>query len=74
MDRLYDFYPTHEAVEQLVGLPAAEVERDLIFATLRCTHGNRTHAAKILGISLRTVRNKLVAYGIADDVKSAIDF
>ena len=49
-------------VEQLVGLPVADVERDLILATLRETGGNRTHAAHVLGIALRTLRNKINAY------------
>ena len=47
----------------LVGRTVAEVERHLILDTLRHTLGNRTHAASILGISLRTLRNKLRQYG-----------
>ena len=46
----------------LVGRTVADVERDLIIDTLRHTLGNRTHAARILGISIRTLRNKLNAY------------
>jgi two-component system response regulator FlrC len=46
----------------LVGRTVADVERDLIIDTLKHTIGNRTHAAKILGISIRTLRNKLNAY------------
>jgi two-component system, response regulator FlrC len=49
----------------LVGCTVAEVERHLILDTLRHTLGNRTHAASILGISLRTLRNKLRQYGDA---------
>ena len=49
----------------LVGRTVAEVERDLILETLNHTLGNRTHAANILGISIRTLRNKLKQY--ADD-------
>ena len=45
------------------GQTVAEVERDLILETLQHTLGNRTHAAKILGISIRTLRNKLRQYG-----------
>ena len=59
---LYDFEPDRRATEALVGLPVADVERDLILATLRQTVGNRTHAASILGISIRTIRNKLREY------------
>ena len=43
----------------------AEVEQLLIVDTLRHTLGNRTHAATILGISIRTLRNKLREYGDA---------
>ena len=46
----------------LVGRTVAEVERDLILDTLDHCLGNRTHAAKILGISIRTLRNKLNEY------------
>jgi len=46
----------------LVGKTVAEVERDLIIDTLSHCLGNRTHAANILGISIRTLRNKLKQY------------
>ena len=46
----------------LVGRTVAEVERDLIIDTLSHCLGNRTHAANILGISIRTLRNKLKQY------------
>ncbi|MDA8230790.1 MAG: sigma-54 dependent transcriptional regulator [Magnetospirillum sp.] len=46
----------------LVGKTVAEVERDLIIDTLMHCFGNRTHAATILGISIRTLRNKLKQY------------
>src|SRR3974390_2522576 len=46
----------------LVGRTVAEVERDLILETLKHCLGNRTHAANILGISIRTLRNKLTEY------------
>ena len=49
----------------LVGRTMAEVEQMLIVDTLRHTLGNRTHAATILGISIRTLRNKLREYGAA---------
>jgi len=38
------------------------MEQKMIFTTLDKTEGNRTHAAKILGISVRTLRNKLNEY------------
>lgn len=39
-----------------------EMERELIFKTLARVKDNRTHAAKELGISIRTLRNKLREY------------
>lgn len=50
------------AVESLIGRSVADVERDLIINTLEHCLGNRTHAANILGISIRTLRNKLNQY------------
>lgn len=46
----------------MIGRTVAEVEQDLILNTLDHCLGNRTHAANILGISIRTLRNKLKAY------------
>jgi DNA-binding NtrC family response regulator len=50
------------AARDLVGRTVAEVEQDLILETLTHCLGNRTHAAHILGISIRTLRNKLKQY------------
>ncbi|MBR9973614.1 sigma-54-dependent Fis family transcriptional regulator, partial [Magnetospirillum sp. J10] len=50
------------AASGLVGKTVAEVERELIIDTLSHCLGNRTHAANILGISIRTLRNKLKQY------------
>jgi len=52
----------HTAARGLVGRTVADVERDLILETLGHCLGNRTHAANILGISIRTLRNKLKQY------------
>jgi len=49
-------------VKALIGRTVADVERDLIIDTLHHCLGNRTHAANILGISIRTLRNKLKLY------------
>jgi DNA-binding NtrC family response regulator len=49
-------------VAALVGRRVDDVERDLILHTLGHTLGNRTHAATILGISIRALRNKLRDY------------
>ncbi len=50
------------ATRGLVGRTVSDVERDLILDTLDHCLGNRTHAARILGISIRTLRNKLSDY------------
>ncbi len=56
-----------QVTRTLVGRTVADVERDLILETLKHCLGNRTHAANILGISIRTLRNKLNEYS-ADGV------
>jgi DNA-binding NtrC family response regulator len=53
------------ATRAFVGRTVAEVEQDLILQTLDHCLGNRTHAANILGISIRTLRNKLKEYSEA---------
>ena len=50
-----------------IGKTVAEVERAHILETLRYARGNRTHASNLLGISIRTLRNKLNEYS-ADGV------
>ncbi|HME26812.1 MAG TPA: sigma-54 dependent transcriptional regulator [Acetobacteraceae bacterium] len=60
--------PVAGSIASLVGRRMEEVERDLIIETLGHTLGNRTHAATILGISIRALRNKLrdyAAHGVA---------
>jgi DNA-binding NtrC family response regulator len=51
-----------EAVRRLVGRSIATVERELIRETLVRRSGNRTHAANVLGISIRALRNKIRSY------------
>src|SRR3984893_13111824 len=51
-----------QVTRALVGRTVADVARDLILETLKHCLGNRTHAANILGISIRTLRNKLNEY------------
>jgi DNA-binding NtrC family response regulator len=52
-----------EATEALTGpLTVAEMERELILATLKRLGGNRTHTARALGVSVRTIRNRLREY------------
>ena len=47
---------------RLVGAPISVVERDLRLETLAHTHGNRTVSARLLGVSVRTLRNKITEY------------
>jgi len=54
---------TGDSGASMVGHTVADVERGLIIDTLQHCIGNRTHAANILGISIRTLRNKLKLYG-----------
>jgi two-component system, response regulator FlrC len=74
-DGTSDLIDSDEAVELVVAVAAqvkpsavmvrrtiADVERDLILETLKHCDGNRTHAASVLGISVRTLRNKITEY------------
>ena len=57
--------PQGEISHALVpGRPFRDVEREHLENTLALTAGNRTHAAEMLGISLRTLRNKIREYGL----------
>jgi DNA-binding NtrC family response regulator len=47
------------------GVTMHEMQRRLLEATLEATGGNRTRAAALMGVSLRTVRNKIREYGLA---------
>ena len=51
----------------LVGSPIKDIERDLVLETLAKTDGNRTASARLLGFSIRTLRNKITEYS-ADGV------
>jgi DNA-binding NtrC family response regulator len=53
------------AVHLGVGTTVEEAERQLILKTLEATNNNKTKAAEILGISLKTLHNKLKEYGSA---------
>ena len=53
------------ATRSFVGQTVAQIEQQLIIETLSHCLGNRTHAANILGISIRTLRNKLKEYSEA---------
>ncbi|HLA38270.1 MAG TPA: sigma-54 dependent transcriptional regulator, partial [Candidatus Brocadiales bacterium] len=50
---------TPEFIQIRLGMPMKDVERDIILKTLELTHGNKAEAARILGLSSRTIDNKL---------------
>jgi Bacterial regulatory protein, Fis family len=54
--------PLTTIVRCLVGHTVEEVQRELILCSLSHYCGNRTCAAKVLGISVRTMRNKINEY------------
>jgi DNA-binding NtrC family response regulator len=51
-----------EIVPLLIGSTVGEVERELVLQTLIRCDGNRTRAARVLGLSVRTLRNKIRIY------------
>lgn len=53
------------------GMTVHDVEKTLILETLRSTRNNRTQAAQLLGISVRTLRNKLAEYRVFEDSDSS---
>ena len=52
-----------DSIQFRVGATVEEAERGLILRTLEYTRNNKTKAAEILGISLKTLHNKLKEYG-----------
>ncbi|MDD2943343.1 MAG: sigma-54 dependent transcriptional regulator [bacterium] len=55
--------PGADMISVRSGMTVAEAEKKLIYETLKQTEQNRTKAAEMLGISIRTLRNKLNEYG-----------
>lgn len=49
-------------VRLLIGATVGEIERELVLQTLGRCRGNRTQAARVLGVSVRTLRNKINLY------------
>jgi transcriptional regulator with PAS, ATPase and Fis domain len=60
-----------ESVRLPVGTTVSEAEKALILVTLQHTKNNKTRAAEILGISLKTLFNKLKEYGAAEAAEAA---
>jgi DNA-binding NtrC family response regulator len=54
--------PSSTTTAQAETPTLAEIEKRHILATLEGCKGNRTHAARLLGVSIRTLRNKLHEY------------
>ena len=52
----------NEIVPLLIGSTVGEIERELVLQTLARCDGNRTRAARVLGFSVRTLRNKIRQY------------
>jgi DNA-binding NtrC family response regulator len=52
----------NEIVPLLIGSTVGEIERELVLQTLGRCGGNRTRAARVLGVSVRTLRNKIRQY------------
>ena len=52
----------NEIVPLLIGSTVGEIERELVLQTLARCDGNRTRAARVLGLSVRTLRNKIRQY------------
>jgi DNA-binding NtrC family response regulator len=58
----------NEIVPLLIGSTVGEIERELVLQTLGRCGGNRTRAARVLGVSVRTLRNKIRQYS-ADGIE-----
>jgi DNA-binding NtrC family response regulator len=52
----------NQVVPLLIGSTVGEIERELVLQTLARCDGNRTRAARVLGVSVRTLRNKIRLY------------
>jgi DNA-binding NtrC family response regulator len=59
---LSDSLSPHEIVPMLIGSTVEAIERELVLQTLARCDGNRTRAARVLGLSVRTMRNKIRQY------------
>ena len=58
----------NDVVPLLIGSTVGEIERELVLQTLARCDGNRTRAARVLGMSIRTLRNKIRLYS-ADGIE-----
>ena len=56
------FLSPNQIVPLLIGATVDEVEREIVLQTLARCDGNRTRASRVLGLSVRTLRNKIRLY------------
>jgi DNA-binding NtrC family response regulator len=63
--------PGAGGLEVRVGMSLGDIEREVIAATLQTVNGSKTRAARMLGISLKTLYNRLHAYRQSDDTEPA---
>jgi len=64
----------NQIVPLLIGSTVGEIERELVLQTLARCDGNRTRAARVLGVSVRTLRNKIRLYSTDGiDVPAPVD-
>jgi two-component system response regulator FlrC len=68
-----DAAPPRLGIGAFAGLTVREMERRLIVDTLKRTRNNRTQAAKQLGISIRTLRNKLAEYRARGELELSLE-
>ena len=66
----FDFFKSYESTD--TNMTLHEMEKQLIFKTLRTFDNNRTKTAETLGISVRTLRNKLNEYKAKDEIDPAM--
>ncbi len=62
LDSSYDRTPSIDEPFMLENMTLADMEKRMILAYLRKTGGNRSQVARILDVSVRTIRNKLIDY------------
>jgi DNA-binding NtrC family response regulator len=56
----------NDVIKIQIGTAMDDIEREVILRTLEANDGNKTHTAEVLGISRRSIYNKLAIYGIAE--------
>ncbi|MGC9054087.1 MAG: sigma-54-dependent transcriptional regulator [Candidatus Hydrogenedens sp.] len=63
----------HNVSQMQTGITLAEMEKNIILKTLEHCGGNKTKSAEVLGISVRTLRNKLHEYGLVKPQKNRME-